>query len=971
MTNPNTQLDFFLQVLAVIADNPSPRVVYPLMAANIDKLNDNFTQLLRNWATTILPNLDEPAKAENFAEVIFLFSNRIQQFPQGNIARNFEIAITGYEIAATVFTRESFPKKWAKLQNNLGGAYAHRILGESADNSEQAINCYQQALLVRTRQAFPVQWAMTQNNLGEVYSGRVLGERADNLEQAINCYQQALLICTCEDFPEQWAMLQNNLGRAYRYRILREKADNLEQAINCHRQTLLVLTREAFPEKWAKTQLSLGDAYSERILGESADNLEQAIKCYQQALLVLTREAFPQKWAEVQNNLGISYKNRIIGEKLDNIEQAINYYHQALLVYTREAFPHPWAMTQHNLGIAYSYLSGIHNDCDGGSLRSSAIRCFTEALQVRTRNAFPQSYAANKFYLGFAYQKDNQWQLAYHSFESAIDTVEFLRGEIIKSGDEAKQKLAEEWNELYVGMVEVCLTLGKMTEAIEYVERSKGRNLVELLANKDLYPKLDFYPNLETYQIHCDQLDQLRREIPTKQRQLELLIRSRESEERYREEIEQRRHELNHLQQHRDELLREINQLDSSFTFTQKVKPIPFEDIQKLLPDNQTALIQWYILGDRFLTFIITQSSVPDLWQSEPGDLQALNHWLDEYLQDYDQPLKTHWRENLESRLHKLTEILHLEDILKRVPDNCQQVILVPHRLLHLLPLHAMSLPNQQDKCLLDKFPKGIRYAPSCQLLQLSQQQERPYLTHLFGIQNPTQDLNYASLQVQTIRQHFDSAQVLVETAATKAALINDNNYAKLLHSAHCLHFACHGDFNEKSPLESYLKLANNELLSLGEIFSLDINQCRLVTLSACETGLTDHTSISDEYIGLPSGFLFAGSPSVVNSLWKVDELATAFLMIKFYENLRKRSKRELGDVAIALNQAQIWLRDLTHKDFEQCLDEFMPQIEEILAKLSKGKRLIAQNSLKQVRDRQPRPFASPYYWAGFIATGR
>jgi CHAT domain-containing protein len=283
-----------------------------------------------------------------------------------------------------------------------------------------------------------------------------------------------------------------------------------------------------------------------------------------------------------------------------------------------------------------------------------------------------------------------------------------------------------------------------------------------------------------------------------------------------------------------------------------------------------------------------------------------------------------------------------------------------------------MPLPNQQDKCLLDKFPKGVRYAPSCQLLQLSQKQERPYLTHLFGIQNPTQDLTYASLQVQTICQHFDSAQVLVETAATKAALINDNNYAKHLRSTHCLHFACHGDFNEKSPLESYLKLANNELLSLGEIFSLDINQCRLVTLSACETGLTDHTSISDEYIGLPSGFLFAGSPSVVSSLWKVDELATAFLMIKFYENLIKDAKGEAGNVAIALKNAQIWLRDLTHQDFEKCRDKFKVQIDEIIDKLPKKfMSEIAQNSLNQASDRQPRPFASPYYWAGFIATGR
>jgi CHAT domain-containing protein len=168
------------------------------------------------------------------------------------------------------------------------------------------------------------------------------------------------------------------------------------------------------------------------------------------------------------------------------------------------------------------------------------------------------------------------------------------------------------------------------------------------------------------------------------------------------------------------------------------------------------------------------------------------------------------------------------------------------------------------------------------------------------------------------------------------------------------------------------LKLANKEPLTLGEIFGLNIDRCRLVALSACETGLTDRESVSDEYIGLPSGFLFAGTPSVINSLWKVDELATAFLTIKFYENLKKYPQREAGEVAISLNQAQMWLRDLTPEDFEKCLHQFAPQIEKILASLpTKGKRLIAQKSLEKVRDRQPRPFASPFYWSGFIATGR
>jgi CHAT domain-containing protein len=170
--------------------------------------------------------------------------------------------------------------------------------------------------------------------------------------------------------------------------------------------------------------------------------------------------------------------------------------------------------------------------------------------------------------------------------------------------------------------------------------------------------------------------------------------------------------------------------------------------------------------------------------------------------------------------------------------------------------------------------------------------------------------------------------------------------------------------------------LADKEPLTLGEIFALTLSKCRLVTLSACETGLTDPRSISDEYISLPSGFLYAGALAVVSSLWAVSDLSTCFLMIKFYENLKNFLKLEAGDVAIALNQAQLWLRDLTSEEFEAVFAKYQLQIDKIVAQLSKGDRFEFQDSLDQARkkiqapDRQPKPFANPYYWAAFTATG-
>ena len=256
---------------------------------------------------------------------------------------------------------------------------------------------------------------------------------------------------------------------------------------------------------------------------------------------------------------------------------------------------------------------------------------------------------------------------------------------------------------------------------------------------------------------------------------------------------------------------------------------------------------------------------------------------------------------------------------------------------------------------------------------------ERRTPPNLYGfavaIQNPTDNLPYTDLEVEMSRTFFSSTQVLAKEEATEAALKLNQE----LPLAHCIHFSCHGKFNLNSPLESSLILAEDEQsedgqLTLAEIFGLTLNQCRLVTLSACETGLTGLNDISDEYISLPSGFLYAGSPSVVSSLWKVQDFSTAFLMIKFYENLSQFLWLEEGKVAIALNQAQKWLRNLTCEEFEAMLAQLQPQLDQILAQLRPGKRFVFEDAIeearKEIRDRQPYPFANPFYWAAFTAVG-
>jgi CHAT domain-containing protein len=1037
--NRQEYLEFIGDLLQAEKDSKADiQVINPMLVERQHLLNDRFAEILQ----LVVPNFiaEHPKAIESILGDIGNLSIHIRDFPLGKRANNLEIAITGYQIllnnwepgsenwattqnnlaiayaerirgekaenielaiayftaALTVYTPNAFLEKWAGTQNNLGEAYRNRIRGEKADNIEVAIAYFTAALTVYTRDAFPEKWAMTQNNLGVAYSNnRIRGEKADNIEVAIAYFTAALTVYTRDAVPEKWAKTQNNLAIAYAERIRGEKAENIEQAIASYTAALSVLTPDAFPEYWAQTQNNLAIAYAERIRGEKAENIEQAIASFTAALTIRTPDAFPEKWAMTQNNLATAYRKRIRGDKAENIELAIASFTAALTVYTRDAFPEYWAGTQHNLGEAYRHrIRG-----DKAENIELAIALYHNTLTIRTREAFPQEHTGTLSHLGNLYRSNQQWQLAYDTYAAAIETVEFLRGEIV-SGDETKQKLAEEWNELYLGMVEVCIELQRYTEAIEYVERSKARNLVELLATRDLYPKGDIPETV------LNELSRLRREIDAEQRRLDNQQTNRNSNsgtisgERSLQidtlqTTSRDSTNLTQLRQQLDELLvRDIKPIDPDFLLTQEVKGIFYSDIQALTAEN-TAILEWYILGDKFLTFIITpQSPNPIVWQSSKADFQTLVNWGEEYLRDYQEEDQTQWqwRENLAPRLQSLSEILHINEILGKVPKHCDQLLLIPHRFLHLFPLHALPVsheiwkrfnpetqsPEPTNPCLLDCFKQGVRYSPSCQLLQQAQRRKRPNFTHLFAVQNPTNDLKFTDLEVPAISQHFHPKDILVKNDAKKS-VIDDSR----LRIAHCAHFSGHGYFNFKQPLLSALLLADCELpppppeenptrylplrngktldltkcLTLADIFALDFRECRLVVLSACETGISDFSSISDEYISLPSGFLVAGSSSVVPTLWAVRDLSTSLLMIKFYQLLKDGLS-----VSLALTSAQLWLRDATTEK----LQEWRSQLP-----LRPTQKEALYDMLDEIGAREIRPFQSPYHWAAFCSVGQ
>jgi CHAT domain-containing protein len=146
-------------------------------------------------------------------------------------------------------------------------------------------------------------------------------------------------------------------------------------------------------------------------------------------------------------------------------------------------------------------------------------------------------------------------------------------------------------------------------------------------------------------------------------------------------------------------------------------------------------------------------------------------------------------------------------------------------------------------------------------------------------------------------------------------------------------------------------------------IGTLHLPDARLVTLSACDTGITESSRAADEHVGLPAAFIAAGAAAVISSLWPVDDFSTMLLMERLYTI-------HLGgaSVASALREAQLWLRELQVQDVIAWLDTTQTDLGSDRVLESGNLSLIAQTF--QGLEPKDRPFANPYYWAPFILSG-
>ena len=868
-----------------------------------------------------------------------------RDLPTGDRGENLARAIACFEEALTVCTPEAAPLDYAMTQNSLGTAYRSLPTGDRGENLARAVEFYQEALRFCTPEAAPLDYATTQNLLGESFLNLPTGDRSANLAQAIGHFQEALRIYTPETTPLEYAMTQNNLGVAYRQLPTGDVAANVTRAIECFQRALRFHTPETAPLDYARTQNNLGGAYMSLPTSDRRTNLEKAIECLQEALRFLGPESMPSLFAMAQFNLGSAYFKRLTGNVVSNVVSAANYYKQALRVYTPEAAPFEYANVQTGLTGAYAALSAGY----GAEYLEKAIESSQEALRFHTPEAAPhECRMANRNIAELCFEWQD-WDSALASYRAAMDVGERL----YRAGLSGESKAAEvaENATLYHHAAFAAASLGDTAQALLTLERGKTRLLAEALRMR--VPRPGNVPDevwvafeqagAKVRSVHSAGTATPHQGPDTVQAYNVRVQAAREANAALEVAIERVREYTAHF-------LKEIN----------------LPAIQTLTPDAHTALVAFCMTDQGSMGFIVSQNhdeavQVVDVPGFTTATLSTLiqgheGSWIEAYMSKDD----TRWHSTIERVLAEVGEKL-LTPVLAALPSNIERLVLLPSGGLFLLPLHAAPLSDNDSDRVCDRYQ--VSYAPSVEVLGDCQTKAARASGHdLYAAINPEEDarLVFTPTEGTAIAGLFAGRKVHEGRAGTKEAVVEG------VRGRAYLHLSCHGVYNWNDPPESGLTLADGRL-TLAELQSgdVDMSAARLVTLSACETGLTDVVKGSaEEYVGLPAGFMLAGVPCVVSSLWSVPDLSTALLMERFYNN----HLNDEMDFAAALHEAQLWVRDLEAEEVadyaEQCYQQSDEKNRAELFKYRQHYRYLAE------KDSTCRPFEHPYYWAAFTVNG-
>lgn len=470
--------------------------------------------------------------------------------------------------------------------------------------------------------------------------------------------------------------------------------------------------------------------------------------------------------------------------------------------------------------------------------------------------------------LGSIAMENDDWKSAEQSFRRAVDLIEKLRAPL--PGEEFRTAFFSDKLVPYISLAKLCLDVGRSADALRWVESARSRALAEALGGnlKLLSEGRDEFEValLNQIQTLSEELNYLYNELnrPVKGSDVE------SSEDLARLHTAQRERESKMLEitrqlQHRGE---QLSGKEISFSL---------ETLQSDLgPD--TALVEYTSIDEDLVAFVVTDQEVvvhrPLAPEAEVAQEIANVRFQIDSLRYGSKSIRKHLPTLTERICRHLATLYDrlIRPLDKEIGDR--RLVIVPNRSLHYLPFHALY--DGKDY-LIER--REVLYAPSAVVLRQC-------------LQHPGRSFDSAlvfAVADEVIPHVAEEAEKVAAVFPSSRLFLNDDARINVLQDlsphADVIHLACHAQFRNDNPLFSALHLGDG-WFTVRDAYRLKLDSS-LVTLSACETGVSA-VCPGEELIGLARGFLSAGSPSVMLSLWTVDDEATAQLMVKFYGHLRQ-----------------------------------------------------------------------------------
>jgi CHAT domain-containing protein/Tfp pilus assembly protein PilF len=802
------------------------------------------------------------------------------------------------------------PRPHAALLNNMGWVLFQ--LGES----DRALEVLREALEFRKRSANLKGEAITLLNIGGV------SESIGEYDAAIATNSRALGIAEALGDREIQMTAYNNLGTGH------WKLGDADSALGFYSKAL-ELVRMSHDRRLESTVLSnMGTIYAEQ------SRFDEAMAAQEKALQLIREVTDRGGEATVLHNIAdIHQRQRRWEEAKKSLEVALGIW-QELGMKSGEA------NTTRQLGEVARKMGDT----------AASRRLFENALALAGEIGDRGAQASTRASLANLDRESGMLERATLNAESALRSIEEVRARI------NPEKFKQSYFQTHRSLVELHLNIlmdlhdrqpaaGHAKLAFQTSERVRARTLLESLGSG---ARIEKGADTELLRREIE----VRRQINESEARRRGLVRKKAQKEK----ITAVEAELDELLRNLDRIRADLRARSPRYSSLTQPEPQTLEQIQSELgPD--TLLLSYFLGEKRGFVWALTRSTLSAHHLPPRTEVEDAARELHSLLSQSDRRLA---RAPAERATQRLSAML-LGPVEKLLGKN--RLVIVADGALHFTAFGSLPAPGKQGVPLV--VDHEIVTLPSASVLpalrrEAEQHPPRPGQIAILAdpVFEPTDSrvsfpgaasteqpedslaqraakdvgldsfprLHHSREEAEGIASFFAQEGVLkaLDFDASKDVAINGD-----LARYRILHFATHGLLDTRRPDLSGLVLSlvdregrpRDGFLRLHEIYNLDLPS-ELVVLSGCETALGKEVR-GEGLIALTRGFMYAGTPAVVASLWRVDDRSTAQLMRRFYGAMLEQGLRP----AAALRAAQISL-------FEQ------------------------------------QPTAAPYFWAGFVFQG-